>query len=330
MRACHFLSLGVAVAAAVGLSAQAGQYAQIGDVQIGGAAGWDYLNVDSAAKRVYVSHGAEVVVIDTTNNTVAGKIGDLKGVHGIALAADLGKGFISNGQGNNITVFNLKTLAVTGTVAVGNNPDAILYEPKMKQVYAFNKRDNTASVIDAAKDTVVATIPLGGSPETGQADPALGRVFVNLEDKNQIQTIDIATHKTVDTWSIAPVDGPTGLAIDLQTHRLFAGGSYTAMVDAKTGKVIDSMKICQGSDATWYDPGTKYVFSSCGDGTTTIMKVAGDKLTLVQTLQTANRARTMTVDPATHRLYLSSVQPAQGGGRGAAPNTFHLVGVGLK
>ena len=319
----------LALVAGIGLRAQTGPYSQVGDIQIGGAAGWDYLNFDPAAKRLYVSHGAEVVVIDATTNTIAGRVTDLKGVHGIAIAADLGKGFISNGQGNNVTVFDLKTLAVVATVATGNNPDAIMYEPKNKEVYAFNKRDNTASVIDAAKGTVVATIPLGGSPETGQADPALGRVFVNLEDKSQIQSIDIATHKIFDTWPVAPAEGPTGLAIDLATHRLFAGGSSTVMMDAKTGKVIASLPICSGTDATWYDPGTKYVFSSCGDGNTTIMKVDGDKLTLVQTLATANRARTMTVDPVTHKIYLASVKPAATG-RGGLPDSFHVVVFGMK
>ncbi len=330
--------MGLAIVAGVamgnGLRAADGPYSQVGDIQIGGGGGWDYLNVDSAAKRVYVSHGTEVVVVDATNNAIIGKITELQGVHGIAIADNLGRGFISNGQGNNVTIFDLKTMAKIGApVATGNNPDAIMYEPKNKEVYAFNKRDNTASVIDAAKGTVVATIPLGGSPETGQADSALNRVFVNIEDKNQIQAIDITTHKIVDTWPISPADGPSGLAIDLTTHRLFSGGNdgkHTVMVDAKTGKVVADSPICAGTDATWFDPGTKYVFSSCGDGTTTIMKEDGDKLTLVQTLQTANRARTIAVDPATHKIYLASVAPAAGGGRGGAPNSFHVVVFGMK
>src|SRR5581483_11468872 len=189
----------------------------------------------------------------------------------------------------------------------GLNPDAILYEPKQQEIYALNHTGRTATVIGAADGMVKATIPLGGQAETGQADPELGRVFVNIEDKNTIDVIDIAKHQVIASWPVAPAESPTGMAIDVASHRLFVGGGKSmVMIDARSGKVIASAPICSGTDATAYDPAPKMAFSPCGDGHITAVKVAGDTLTVVQTIETVRGARTMAIDPATHAIYTAA------------------------
>ena len=320
-----------------------GPYSKIGEIPIGGAGGFDYLTADGAGKRLYVSHVNEVVVIDTTNNTIVGRIADTPGVHGIAIAPG-GKGFTSNGRENKVSIVDLKTLQTTSKVDTGANPDAILYEPKNKEIYAINHTGKSVTVINAADGTVVATIPLAGAAETGAADPELGRVFVNIEDKDSIDVIDIATHKVIANWPVAPAEGPTGLAIDTATHRLFAGGGPNmVMIDARSGKVLASAPICRGTDAAAFDPGTKMAFASCGDGNITAAHVDGDKLTVVQTIATTRGARTMALDTVTHKIYTAAEKyqpvvpnpplptPAPGGapagrGRGPAPNSqlFYL------
>src|SRR2546428_7322555 len=339
-----FAAIAVIVAAAIGgrLNAQAA-YAKIAEIPIGGAGSFDYLNVDSAAKRLYVTHGTEIVVIDTGTNTVVGKITDTPGVHGIAIAPG-GRGFTSNGRENKVSIVDLKSLQTLSKVDTGANPDAILYEPKQKEVYALNHSGKSATVIDADKGTVNATIPLGGQAETGQTDPSLGRVFVNIEDKDAVDVIDIASHKAGATCPVAPAESPTGMAIDTSNHRLFVGGGKAmVMIDAKTGKVIASAPICNGTDATFYDADKKTAFSSCGDGHITAAKVDGDKLTVVQTIPTTRGARTMTLDPATHKIYTAAQKfqppdpnappPAAGArGRGPAPvpDSFHVLIFNLK
>jgi hypothetical protein len=321
-----------------------GPYAQVGDIPIGGAGSWDYLRIDSDAKRLYVSHGTEIVVVDVTNDTIVGRILNTPGIHGIALAPELGRGFTSNGRDNSVSIVDLKTLQTLGKVSSGGNPDTIFYDSKQKEVYAFNGAEptatppgHTATVIDAATGKVVTTIDLGGRPETAQADPALGRLFVNLEDKDAIAAIDMATHKVVATWPIAPGEEPSGLAIDAATHHLFAGaGQFMVMLDTRTGKVLAQVPIGEGTDATWFDPGTNLAFSSCSDGTTTIAHEDGEKLTLVQTLQTTRGARTMTIDPATHKIYLGAAKyqaPVPSAPTNARPlslpDSFHVLVYGM-
>jgi DNA-binding beta-propeller fold protein YncE len=342
--------LGVA-ALAVGLGgtlgAQSGQYAKIGEIPIGGTVtGFDYLNVDSAARRLYVTNSTSVVVIDLVKGAVIGRLPAGTRVHGIAIAPG-DRGFITNGSDNNVSIVDLKTLQPIGKVEAGANPDAILYEPRQKEIYAFNNTGHSATVINAATGAVVTTIPLSGVAETGQADIALGRVFVNIEDKSLVDVIDIATHKLIASWPIAPADTPTGMAIDLATHRIFVGGGpNTVMMDATSGKVLASFPINSGTDATWFDPGTKLVFSSCtgNGGTIVVAHVDGpDKLTVVQTIQTLRGARTMTLDPTTHNLYVvgqkyvpadpNAPPPAGGrGGRGGPPaiaDSFHVEIFGM-
>ena len=323
----------VALCFTAAVSAQ-GQYSKIREIRIGGSGAFDYLTVDSAAGRLYVTHGTEIVVVDMASNTVVGRIGDTPRVHGIAIAP-ASRGFTTNGGENKVGIVDLKTLQTLNKVDAGLNPDAILYEPGQKEIYALNHTGKSATVIDAATGKVNATIPLGGQAESGQADPALGRVFVNIEDKNAIDVIDTKTHAVVSTWPVAPAESPTGMAIDITAHRLFVGGgSSLVMIDAKTGKVIASAPICQGTDATAYDPGTRTAFASCGDGSITAVKVSGDTLTVTQTIQTARGARTMALDPVTHRIYTAAPDfqpPADAKARPTAvPDSFHVLVFGVK
>jgi len=335
------VGLGAAVVAAgLTLGAQSGQYSQVGDILIGGpqAASWDYLNVDQVNKKLYVSHSTEFVVIDIPTEKVVGRVTGVQGAHGIAFAPN-GHGFATGGREGKVTVVDLKTYATLAKIDAVN-PDSILYEPKQKEVYAFSNQGKLATVINSDTNAVVTTIPLDGNAETGQADPALGKVFVNIEDKDEVQVIDVASHKAVATWPIAPASGGTGMAIDTTNHRLFVGGEgRMVMIDAQTGKVASSVDTCKGSDSSWYDPGTKLAFSSCGDGVTTVSRVDGPtKLTVVQSITTANRSKTMALDPASHKLYIGGAKPETGGaapaGRGRGPqldpNSFHVFVFGMK
>ncbi len=306
-------------------------YAPAGDIQIGGPlpAQWDYLNADAAGKRLYVSHNAEVVVIDTATNKVVGRIADTPGVHGIAFGA--GKVFTSNGREGKVSVVDPKTLATLNKIDSGGaNPDAITFDAKKNEVWVFNHTGMSATQIDAATSKVIATIPLSGTAETGQSDGA-GHVYVNVEDKDQIDVIDVAAKKVVSNWSVAPGAGPTGMALDVASHRLFVGaGKFMVMIDTGTGKVVASAPICSGTDSTWYDATNKLAFSSCRDGKITVAKVNGDTMSVVQTIDTATGSKTMTLDSATHKLYVAAAKPAASGGRGYDPESFHVMVFGMK
>ena len=293
-------------------SAADGPYRKIKEIPIPGEGGWDYLNIDTASQRLYVSHASKVVVIDTTKDEIVGEIADTPGVHG-AIAAGADRVFTSNGRGNNASIVDAKTLQTIGKVETEGNPDFILYEPKQKEVYTFNGSGKSATVIDVATGKVVATIPLGGKPEAGVSDGA-GRVFVNVEDKDNIAVIDVVKHEVIANWPIAPGGDAAGLALDKKNQRLFIGAHkpdppLMLMMDATSGKIVAQVPIGAGVDATWFDPATGYAFSSCGDGTTTIAhEDSPNKLTVVQTLQTERGARTMALDPTTHRIYLAAAK----------------------
>jgi len=296
---------GVTVRAA----AQTPTYRFIQEIPVGGEGGWDYLAEDAPAHRLYVSHGTSIVVIDTERGAVIGHIDSLPGVHGFAVAPELGLGFASNGRENTAAVVDLKTLTITRRVATGENPDAILYVPGFEEVYTFNGRGHSATVFEAKTGKVIATIPLSGKPEFAVFDPAAGRIYNNIEDQNEIVVIDAKTHAVVATWPIAPGEEASGLAIDLAHHRLFAvcGNQYMVMVNSTTGAVVDTVRIGGGADAARFDPATGLAFASNGEGTVTIAhEKAPDHLEVVQTLSTARSARTMTLDPLTHRIYLSA------------------------
>jgi DNA-binding beta-propeller fold protein YncE len=275
------------------------------EIPVGGEGGWDYLTVDSEAKRLYVSHGNEVVVVDLAKDTVVGTITNTPGVHGLAPAPSLSRGFVSCGRENKAAIVDLKTLQILSKVDTGANPDGMLFEPKQEEVYMFNGRGHSATVIDGKSGKVTATIPLDGKPEFAQADST--RVYNNIEDKNEVAVIDIKSHTVVTNWPIAPGEAASGMAIDQKNHRLFLGceNERMLMLDSDSGKVVTSVPIASGVDANAFDPGTQLAFASCGSGTTTIAhEDSPDKLTVVQTLKTAPGARTMALDPATHKIYL--------------------------
>jgi YVTN family beta-propeller protein len=319
-----------------------GPYHFIKDIPVGGDGGWDYLTVDSAGQRLYVSHGTKVVVIDLAKDQVVGEITNTPGVHGIAIAHDLGLGVTSNGRENKAGIVDLKTLQTLSKVDTGQNPDGMLYEPGRKEAYLFNGRSQSATVVDVKADKVVATIPLGGKPEFAQADSKAERVYNNLEDKNEVAVINTKSHQVITNWPIAPAEEASGMAIDLKNHRLFLGCSSSktmVMMDNTSGKVIASVPIGQGVDANAFDAGTGFAFASCGDGTTTIAhEDTPDKLTVVQTLATQRGSRTMALDPKTHKIYLAAAQFETSTNQAAAtprqrprmvPGTFKILVYGM-
>jgi DNA-binding beta-propeller fold protein YncE len=288
-------------------------YHFIKDIPVPGKAQWDYLRLDPEAHRLYLSHGTKVEVIDLDKGAVIGAIDNTPGVHGMALAPKIGRVFISNGQEDTASIVDIKTLQTLSKVKTGGNPDSILYEPTQNEVYTFNGRGKSATVFGAESGKVIATIDLGGKPESAAADAQAGRIYVNIEDKSEVAVIDIKAHKVVSRWPIAPGQTASGMAIDLDHHRLFLGcdNKKMVMMDYTTGKVVTTVPIGAGVDANAFDPGTQLAFSSNGEeGTTTIAKEASpDKLTVVQDLKTVVGARTMTLDPVTHNIYLPAPTP---------------------
>lgn len=291
------------------LSSRGADYHSVKEISVGGAGGFDYLTVDSSARRLYVSHGTKAVVIDIDKNAVIGEITDTPGIHGIAIAPEFKRGFTSNGREAKASIFDLDSLTTLSKVETGPNPDAILYEPSQREIYTFNGRGNNATVIDAKTGKVVATIPLSGKPEAGVADTKAERVYCNIENKNEIAVIDIKTHQVIKTWPIAPGAEASGMAFDAEHHRLFIGchNRLMEMIDSTTGKVVATVPIGDGVDGNVFDPGTQLAFSSNGEGTVTIAhEDSPEKLTVVQTLKTQRGARTIALDPKTHNIYLAA------------------------
>jgi YVTN family beta-propeller protein len=281
------------------------------------------------------------VVIDLAKDQVAGEITNTPGVHGIAVAPKLDRGFTSNGRENKVSIVDLKTLQALSKVDTGTNPDAIFFEPEQNEVYAFNGGGQSATVIDAKSGKVVATIPLGGKPEFAEADSAAGRVYNNIEDKSEVAVIDTRTHSVTNRWPIAPGEEASGIAIDLKNHRLFlgCGNKLMVMMDSTSGKVVATVPIGQGVDGSAFDPETQLAFASCGDGTTTIAhEDSPDKLSVVQTLATQRGSRTIALDPKTHKIYLPTAQfepqPEQAAGSPRQrpkmiPGTFKILVYGM-
>jgi DNA-binding beta-propeller fold protein YncE len=279
-------------------------------VVLGGDTGWDYLTVDPKGRRVYISHGTHVVVVDADSGAVVGDIPNTNGVHGIAIASDLDKGFTSNGRDNTVTIFDLKTLKSLGTVSVGKNPDAIMYDPFSKRVFTFNGASHDTTAIDAKTGTVAGTIALGGKPEFAQADER-GHVFVNIEDKSEIIKFDSSKLTVENHWPIAPGEEASGLALDRKHQRLFAVCSNKLMVvmNADTGAVITSLPTGSGTDAAAFDPETNMAFSSNGEGTLTVIhEDSPDKFTVIENVPTQARARTMALDTKTHQVFLVTAE----------------------
>jgi DNA-binding beta-propeller fold protein YncE len=308
---------------------------------LGGDGGWDYLMVDSANHRVFISRATHVIVVDTETGKQVGDIPNTNGVHGIALAPEYGKGFISDGRAGTVTIFDLKTLQPTGEAKAGTNPDAIMYDPASRRVFAFNGRSQDATVIDAEKGTVAGTIPLGGKPEFGVSN-GKGKVFVNIEDKSEIVAIDPQKMTVLARWPLAPCEEPSGLAIDIKNSRLFTvcSNKVMAVVNADSGKVVTTVPTGNGTDAAAFDPEKGLAFSSNGEGTLTVIhQDSPDKYSVLQNVETARGARTMALDPATHKIYLVTAKfgppPAatteQPHPRPAIlPNSFEVMVVGQK
>jgi DNA-binding beta-propeller fold protein YncE len=271
-----------------------------------GDGGWDYLKLDPDSRRLYISRSTHVMVIDADSGKSVGDIADTPGVHGIALAPDLGRGFTSNGREGTVSIFDLSTLKTIKKVQVGDNPDAILFDPATKRVFTFNGRSQDSTAIDAATGEVVGKVPLGGKPEFGVTTGA-GELFVNLEDKSEILALDPKNLKIKSRWPLAPCQEPSGLAIDVKTRRLFAGcdNKMMAVVNADTGKVITTLPIGDGVDANGFDPETGFAFASCGEGVLTVAhEDSPDIFSVVQSIPTQRGARTMALDPKTHQIFL--------------------------
>ena len=334
----RFLLLGslllAAVAFAASLSAAqsgAGKYRVAKTIAVGGDEGWDYVTVDSAARRVYVSHGTHVVVLDADTDSVVGDIPDTQGVHGIAIASDAGRGFTSNGRANTATIFDLKTLKTLGTVKTGTNPDAIIYDPASKRIFTMNGRSQDATAINAADGTVAGTLALGGKPEFAVAD-GKGGIFVNIEDKAELVHFDTGKLAVLHRWPMAPCEEPSGLAADWKSHRLFAGcgNKLMAVINADNGKIVATVPIGDGVDANGFDPDTNLAYASTGDGNLTVVhEDSPDKYSVLENLATKKSARTMGLDLKTHKVFLPAAEfdpPAPGERRGKIkPGSFIVL-----
>lgn len=325
------LTLAVLLGAAVLPAATA--YKVVKTIPIGGSGGWDYLAADSHNRRLYISHGTEVDVLNLDTGKLAGKIPNTEGVHGIAIANSLNRGFVSDGRANQVTIFNLKTLATLSTVKTGLNPDAIVYDPFTRRVFTFNGHSKDMTAIDAVTGRAIQTVPLGGKPEFAVSD-GRGNLFDNLEDKSELIRIDPKTLRVLDRWPLAPCEAPSGLAIDVQHRRLFSvcDNAMMAVVDAETGKVIAHLPTGDGTDAARFDRGRQLAFASNGgSGTLTIIREESpSKFSSVENVTTERGARTMALDSKTHRLYLSDAkfEPAPPGARrrrAIVPDTFKLL-----
>src|ERR1700674_5742739 len=296
--------------AAVALAAAGPGYHVIKTYKVGGEGGWDYLTADSDARRIYISRSTHVMVFDADSGKSVGDIADTPGVHGIALAPELGRGFTSNGREGTVSIFDIKTLATSSKVKVGDNPDAILYDPATKRVFTFDGRSQDSTAIDAATGKVLGTIKLDGKPEFAASD-AKGEIFVNIEDKSELTAIDPNTLEVKAKWPLAPCTEPSGLAMDRKNRRLFVGcdNKMMAVVDADTGKVLATPAIGDGVDATAFDDETGLAFASCGEGVLTVIREdSPEKFSVAESVPTQAGARTLALDSKTHHGFVVSAK----------------------
>src|ERR1700722_1750457 len=306
-------------------------YRVIKTISVSGDEGWDYLTVDAQARRVYISHGSHVVVMDADSYALVGDIPNTQGVHGIALANDLGRGFISDGRANTATIFDLKSLQTIGTVKTGANPDAIVYDSVTRQVFTMNGRSADATAIDAAKGTVTGTLALGGKPEFAVAD-GQGSVFVNIEDESELVQFDARKLAITNRWKLAPCEEPSGLAMDRKGRRLFVGcgNKLMAVINADTGLVVAPPEVGEGVDANGFDPETNLAFASTGEGTLNVVREESpSKFTTIGSVPTKKSARTMGLDLKTHNIFLPAADfapPKPGARRGKMkPGSFVIL-----
>ena len=290
-----------------------GGYSVTKKIPIPGQGSWDYVTVDEGARRVYVSHGTQVEVLDADSGAVVGDIPNTDGVHGVAVAPDLGRGFTSNGKSSTVTIFDLKTLKPIGSAPTGKKPDAIIFDPSTSRVFAFNGESDSATAIDAATGKVVGTVDLKGGPEFAVAD-GNGYVFNNLEEQNELLKIDAKKLSVEQRWPTAPCGAPVSMALDRENHRLFVGcrSKVMAVINPDSGQVITTVPIGDHVDATAFDAERKLIFNSNGEGTITVIhQDSPDKYSVVETVKTPPKAKTMALDPKTHKLFLSTAEAGQ-------------------
>jgi YVTN family beta-propeller protein len=288
-------------------------YRVVNQVPLPGVGGWDYLTVDATARRVYISHATQVEVLDADTQKSVGTIPDTLGVHGIALAPDLGRGFTSAGKADSVIIFDLKTLKAILAVKTGKKPDAIIFDPATSRVFAMNGGSDSTTAINAADGSVAGTINLGGGPEFSVADGE-GNVWVNLEDKSELVQINSKTLKIANRWPVAPCESPSSMAFDSANRRIFIGcrNHLMAVVNADTGKIVGTYPIGDHVDASAFDPETKLVFNSLGEGSIAVFhQDSADKYTALASIPTAEGSKTMALDIKTHRIYVPSMQAGQ-------------------
>jgi DNA-binding beta-propeller fold protein YncE len=293
--------------------AAAKDFAVTKKIPVPGQGSWDYLTVDDGARRLYVSHGTQVEVLDVDSGAIVGKIENTPGVHGIAIAPELGRGFVSDGQSSAVTIFELRTLKTIADVPVGKKPDAIIYDPATSRVFAFNGDSSSATAIDAATGKVAGMVDLGGGPEFAVADGS-GYVYNNLEDASVVLKINARSLKVEQRWPTAPCASPSSIAMDRPNRRLFIGcrSKVMAVMNADTGKVVATLPIGDHVDATAFDPESRLIFNSNGEGTITVIhEDSPDKYSAVETVKTLPKAKTMALDPKTHQLFLSTAEAGQ-------------------
>jgi DNA-binding beta-propeller fold protein YncE len=316
------------------LNAQSG-YKIDRKIKLPGEGFWDYISVDEVNGRIFQSHNSMAQVVDIKTGQVVGTIPDTKGIHGIAVANDLNKGFTSNGRDSSVTIFNLTTLEIIAKIKVtGQNPDAILYDVFSKRVFTGNGRSKSFTVIDAVKNTVAGTIPLDGKPEAIVTD-GKGKIYVNIEDASLIERIDANSMKVEAHWPIGPGEEPSGLALDNENHRLFSvcGNKLMMVIDAVSGKVITSLPIGDGCDGVAFDPQYKRVYASNGEGTLTVVQVENaNSFKVLETVPTQRGARTIAVDKTSHHIYLPTAEfeaaPSGSNQRPAIkPDTFTILDI---
>ena len=328
------IALSVALMAITHANAQKTGMHVIKTLHVASSGGWDYIEVGPVNDWIYLSHGTQVNVLNKTTGDSVAVIENTTGVHGIAFDVANNKGFTSNGRLNTVTVFDMNTNKVLAQIPTGQNPDAIFFESFSKKIITCNGRSKNLSIIDPVLNKVIDSVDVGGKPETAVSD-GTGKIFVNIEDKNEIVAIDAKTFKVLNHWSIAPADGPTGLCYDKQTKRLFAGCDKKLVVmNATNGSIVDMLKIGDGCDGVAFDPGTKNIFTSNGEGTITVIhEDNADKFTVVEDIATKRGARTITLDKASHLLYLPTADfeaqdPTVKGRPKMKPGSFQVLVVG--
>jgi DNA-binding beta-propeller fold protein YncE len=301
----------VGLLASFHLNAQTSHFHLVKKTVIGGEGGWDYLTADNQSGKIFLSHATQVEVLDLKTQKKIGTIPDVNGVHGIAIVAKINRGITSNGRANTATIFDLKTLAPIVVLPTGKNPDALLYDSFSNRVFVFNHSGGTAAVIDIAEGKVLGTVELGGERVEAGVSDGKGTIFVNLEDKSEIVSFDAKSLTVKNRWSIAPGEEPSGLAIDVETHRLFSvcGNELMMVINSDNGAIVTQVPIGKRVDGAVFDPTLKVAISSNGEGSITVVKeVTPDKFEVAETVETALGARTIALDSKTHHVYLSTAQ----------------------